>query len=296
MRRHRRAINDVFTQMLGLARRAGLAQLGHVAIDSTRIGANAARSSVVSATQGERDQRAEDRLKVRRFQQKAVIPDGDENGGVVLGQQQTEALLEQLQPNTRLVPLPRPCRAQVSTTDPDSRFLRARDGWVLGYTADLAVSQDHFILATRVTQQATDNGSLVPMIEQVQRQCQSLPEKVMADSGFFSAKALEFFHQHGIDGYLPDNNLKHEMDTGKPAAGLGRSPIRNPQHQRMREKLRSPHGASIYRKRQALVELVFGILKQQRNLRRFQRRGLHNVQTEWMLLPIAYNIARLRNC
>jgi hypothetical protein len=106
LRRHRRAINDVFTQMLGLARRAGLAQLGHVAIDSTRIGANAARSSVVSATQGERDQRAEDRLKVRRFQQKAVIPDGDENGGVVLGQQQTEALLEQLQPNTRLVPLP----------------------------------------------------------------------------------------------------------------------------------------------------------------------------------------------
>jgi hypothetical protein len=91
-------------------------------------------------------------------------------------------------------------RAQSSTTDPDSRFLRTRDGWVLGYTADLAVSQDHFIVATRVTQQATDNGSLVPMIEEVKRQYRSHPEKMSADSGFFSGQALEFLDQHGIDG------------------------------------------------------------------------------------------------
>jgi hypothetical protein len=159
-----------------------------------------------------------------------------------------------------LAPLPRPMRAQSSTTDPDSRFLRTRDGWVLGYTADLAVSQDHFIVATRVTQHATDNGSLVPMIEEVKRQYRSHPEKMSADSGFFSGQALEFLDQHGIDGYLPDNNLKHEFSTGVVALGLGRSPIQNPKHQRMREKLRSPAGRQIYQRRQAIVEPLFAIL------------------------------------
>ena len=188
-----------------------MAQLGHVAIDSSRIGANAARSSVVE----QRNQRARDRLQVRRYQQKATQPEQDENGGMVLEAQQQEALSTQLQEGTELAPLPRPRRAQSSTTDPDSRFLRARDGWVLGYTADLAVSQDHFIVATRVTQEATDNGSLVPMIEEVKRQCRSHPEKVSADSGFFSGQALEFLDQHGIDGYLPDNNLRTNSTPAK---------------------------------------------------------------------------------
>ena len=290
LRRHRRAINDVFTQVLGMARKAGLAQLGHVAIDSTRIGANAARSSVVE----QRHQRAQDRLRVRRYQQKASVPEGDENGGVVLEAQQLEALSAQLEAAPELAGLPRPSSTRVSTTDPDSRFLRARHGWVLGYTADLAVSQDHFIVATRVTQEATDNGSLVPMIAAVQQQCGAHPEKVSADSGFFSANALQFLDQHGIDGYLPDNNLKHEFSTGEVAKGLGRSPIRNPKHHRMREKLRSPAGRQIYQKRQAIVEPIFGILKQQRGLRRFQRRGLLNVQTEWILIAIAHNIGRMR--
>jgi transposase len=290
LRRHRRAINDVFTQVLEMARKAGMAQLGHVAIDSSRIGANAARSSV----ERQRSQRARDRLFVRRYQQKATLPEGDENGGTQLESQQQEALSAQLQAGSKLAPLSRQRGSQRSSTDPDCRFLRSRDGWVLGYTVDLAVSQDHFIVATRVTQQATDNDSLVPMIEEVRQQCRQVPEKVSADSGFFSGKALDFLDQQGIDGYLPDNNLKHEFNTGKVAQGLGRNPIRNPNHHRMREKLRSPAGRQIYQKRQAIVEPVIGLLKQQRGLRRFQRRGLTNVQTEWLLMATAHNIRRMR--
>ncbi len=66
---------------------------------------------------------------------------------------------------------------QVSVTDPDSRFLRSRKGWVLGYTADLAVSDDHFIVATRVTQNATDNAALVPMVDEVEKQCRQRPKR-----------------------------------------------------------------------------------------------------------------------
>ena len=287
LRRHRRAINDVFTQVVQMARRAGLGKLGHVAIDSTRVGANASRRKVMDWEQA-RQQWARDRRLVRAFQQKASQQDPEEDGGVRLSVEQQQALAEQPVPA-----LPKKGRQQVSLTDPESRFLRTARGWELGYTADLAVSDDHVIVATRVTQNATDNGSLLAMVEEVERQCRARPEKVTGDSGFFSGQALRVMKERGIDLYLPDNNLRHEMRTGERAEGIGQRRIRDPEHQRMREKLRSTAGRAQYRRRQAVVEPVFGILKEQRGMRRFRRRGLAAVTTEWMLAAIAYNLTRI---
>ncbi len=287
LRRHRRAINDVFTQVVQMARRAGLGKLGHVAIDSTRVGANASRRKVMDWEQA-RQQWARDRRLVRRFQQKASQQDPEEDGGVRLSAEQQQALAQQGVPA-----LPKKGRQQVSRTDPESRFLRTARGWELGYTADLAVSDDHVIVATRVTQNATDNGSLLAMVEEVERQCRARPEKVTGDSGFFSGQAVREMKQRGIDLYLPDNNLRHELRTGERAEGIGRRRIRDPEHQRMREKLRTTAGRAQYRRRQAVVEPVFGILKEQRGIRRFRRRGLAAVTTEWMMAAIAYNLTRI---
>ena len=288
LRRHRRAINDVFTQVVQMARRAGLGKLGHVAIDSTRVGANASRRKVMDWEPARRQQWARDRRLVRAFQQKASQQDPEEDGGVRLSAEQQQALAQQGVPA-----LPKKGRQQVSLTDPESRFLRTARGWELGYTADLAVSDDPLIVATRVTQNATDNGSLLAMVEEVERQCRARPEKVTGDSGFFSGQAVRAMKQLGIDLYLPDNNLRHEMRTGARAEGIGRRRIRDPEHQRMREKLRSTAGRAQYRRRQAVVEPVFGILKEQRGMRRFRRRGLAAVTTEWMLAAIAYNLTRI---
>jgi transposase len=288
LRRHRRAINDVFTQVVQMARRAGLGKLGHVAIDSTRVRANASRRSMVDWKQGQRQQWARDRRLVRAFQQKASQQDPEEDGGVHLSAEQQQALEQQVVPA-----LPKKGRQQVSRTDPESRFLRTAQGWELGYTADLAVSDDHLIVATRVTQNATDNASLVPMVEEVERQCRARPEKVTGDSGFFSGQALYAMKELGIDLYVPDNNLRHEMQTGKRAVGIGKNWIRDPEHQRMRAKLRRRTGRDIYRRRQAVVEPVFGILKEQRGMRKFRRRGLAAVTTEWTLAATAYNITRI---
>jgi transposase len=287
LRRHRRAINDVFTQVVQMARRAGLGKLGHVAIDSTRVGANASRQKVMDWEQA-RQQWARDRRLVRRFQQKASQQDPEEDGGVRLSAEQQQALAQQGVPA-----LPKKGRQQVSLTDPESRFLRTARGWELGYTADMAVSDDHVIVATRVTQNATDNGSLLAMVEEVEGQCRARPEKVTGDSGFFSGQAVREMKLRGIDLYLPDNNLRHEMRTGERAEGIGRRRIRDPEHQRMREKLRTTAGRAQYRRRQAVVEPVFGILKEQRGMRRFRRRGLAAVTTEWMLAAIAYNLTRI---
>lgn len=287
LRRHRRAINDVFTQVVQMARRAGMGKLGHVAIDSTRVGANASRWKVVELERA-RQQWAQDRRLVRAFQQRASEQDPEEDGGVSLSPAQQQALAEQTVPA-----LPRKGRQQVSLTDPESRFLRTGQGWQLGYTADVAVSDDHLIVATRVTQNATDNGSLVPMVEEVERQCGARPEKVTGDSGFFSGRALQAMKQQGVDLYVPDNNLKHEMQTGERARGIGKHQIRDPEHRRMRAKLRTRAGRNIYQRRQAVVEPVFGVLKEQRGMRKFRRRGLAAVSTEWMLAAIAYNLTRL---
>ncbi len=294
LRRHGRAINDLFTQTIEMARRAGVARLGHVAIDSTRVQANAARRRVVDEEQEAREQRARDRRQVRRFQQRALVPDPDEGAGTELAVAQPEVLEQQLaETHQGLKKLPKARARQVSKTDPDSGFLRTRDGWVLGYTADVAVSDDHFIVGARVTQNATDNASLLPMLDEVEKRCRQRPEKVTADAGFFSGAALRECSRRGIDLYVPDNNLRHEMTSGKPAGGIGRRAIGDPEHLRMREKLRSAAGRKMYQRRQAVVEPVIGILKVQRGMRRFGRRGLQAVNTEWIMAAIAHNIARL---
>ena len=231
---------------------------------------------------------ARDRRLVRAFQQKACAQDPEEDGGVRVSTEQQQNWEQQPIPA-----LPKKGRQQVSLTDPESRFLRTAQGWELGYTADLAVSEDHFIVAARVTQNATDNGSLLPLVEEVERQCRARPEKISGDSGFFSGAALRVMKQRGIDLYVPDNNLKHEMQTGERAGGIGKNRIRDPEHLRLREKLRSAEGQQIYGRRQALVEPVFGTLKEQRGMRRFRRRGLAAVGTEWMLAVIAFNLTRI---
>jgi hypothetical protein len=154
LRRHRRAINDVFTQVVQMARRAGLGKQGQVAIDSTRVRANASRRSMVDWKQGQRQQWARDRRLVRAFQQKASEQDREEEGGVHLSFEQPQAVEQQA-----VAALPKKGRQPVSKTDPESRFLRRAQGWELGYTADLAVSDDPLIVARRVTQNATDKAS-----------------------------------------------------------------------------------------------------------------------------------------
>src|SRR5438132_2958739 len=204
-RRHGRAINDCFTQVVEMARGLGLRQLGTVAIDATRIKASASPDKVVKIERGER---ARTRLKVRRWQQACDADDPNENAGSGVGAA-IEAL-EQVDLSRDLAPLPRPRKGVLrqSATDPDARFLRARGGrFVLGYTGEIAVSEDHLIVAQRVTAQSTDNASLVPMVELVKTSCGSPPGRVIADSGYYSNHNTEQMEALGIDAYVPDSNL-----------------------------------------------------------------------------------------
>jgi transposase len=281
-RRHRAAIAELFTQVLLFLRRAGLARLGTVAIDSTRIKAQASRDRVLRADRLEQELRQ----KVERWQRE-LDDDPDRDPGTRVGQEQIERVREQLQQ------LRQSGESKLSTTDPEARFLRERGGrFVLGYTAEIAVSEDHFIVAQRVTQNKNDNRALVPMVDQVEQRCGVRPQRVLADSGFFSNQNLRDMEARGIAAYLPDSNLAREMSTGQTANGVGRMAVSDPSLLRLRRRLRTAEGRSWYKKRKALVEPVIGILKEQRGMRQFQRRGLSAVVVEWTLAVIAHNLIR----
>jgi hypothetical protein len=285
-RRHSLALNDAFTQVLEWARGKGMAKLGRMAVDSSRVAANASKDRVDSE-QALRDTRARLRRQVRAWQ-KAADRDDQEPGGleVAIGEL-NQALAEMPR---RLERLQKSGLKKLSRTDEDARFLRQRgDKFVLGYSAEIAVSDDHLIVAQRVTQNATDNASLEPMVDQVEQRCGAPPEQTLADSGFFSIDNLEKMEQRNIDAYVPDSNMARALNLGTRCRARACAPA----HRRMRAKLRSPAGQAAYARRKAVVEPVFGVLKQQRGMRQFRTRGLNQVGNEFTLATLAFNITRL---
>lgn len=286
-RRHRRGLNDVFTQVLEMARELGMLRLGHVAIDSTRIRASASADRMEREEELRRE-RAKLRRAIRKWQKACDEDDPNEGAGTQVAVQQLKERLAEIP--RRLESLRKSGLKKCSRTDPDARFLRERGGYVLGYTAEIAVNEDHLIVGQQVTQEPTDNASLIPMVQEVERQCGGKPEKALADSGFFSLENIEQLEKQGIDVYVPDSNLARELNTGQ------RCPTPHPPgktQRRMRQKLRSLEGRRTYQKRKTLVEPVIGTMKEQRGMRRFRLRGLAKVQVEFILACMAKNLTRL---
>ena len=287
-RRHGRALNDAFTQVLEWAQSQGMVKLGRVAIDSTRIAANASKDRVDSE-QALRDTRAQLRRQVRSWQKAADRDDAEPGGLEVASGELNKSLAEMPR---RMERLKKSGLKKLSRTDEDARFMRQRgDKFVLGYSAEITVSDDHLIVAQRVTQNVTDNGSLVPMIDQTEERCGAPPGAALADSGFFSIDNLNQMEQRNIDAYVPDSNMARALNLG----GRCRTRAKAPAHRRMRAKLRSPAGQAAYARRKAVVEPVFGVLKQQRGMRQFRTRGWQNVSNEFTLATLAFNITRLKS-
>jgi len=290
-RRHRRALNDLFTQVVELARSVGMGKLGQVAIDSTRIAANASPHRI-ETEKALRTERAKIRRQIRRWQQQCDVSDPDEAPGQRLAPQQVAALEQRRAEIPRqLEKLHKAGLRRASQTDPDSRFLRERKGFTLGYTATLAVSEDHLIVEQRLTQSPTDNDLLVPVVQAVEQRCGEQPARALADAGFFSVENLKAMAERQIDAYVPDSHLSRELNRGVRVRG--RAAARQPIHRQMRRKLRAPAGRAIYQRRREIVEPVIGVLKEQRGMRRFRCRGLWKVAVELALVAMAFNLTGL---
>ena len=289
VRRHGRRVNDLFTAVLEQLQAAGLGKLGVVALDSTRVRANASRQRVMTET-GLRAERARKRRQVREWERRVGEMEPEENpGGVVAELERVRQRLAEIP--GELQKLRKSGLQRMSRTDGESRFLHSREGFVLGYTADAVVSEDGLVVGVRVTQAANDHASLVPLVDQVERRCGKRPQRVLGDAGFYSNQNVEAMEQRGIELYVPDSVLAREMKQGQRVRGAAR--ICHSGLKRLRQRLRSPAGRKLYARRKGMIEPVFGTLKEQRGMRRFQRRGLAAVNAEFTLMALAYNLTRL---
>ena len=185
--------------------------------------------------------------------------------------------------------------AKRNLTDPDSRIMKTRQGYVQGYNAQAAVDADTgVIVAADVTQECNDAKQLVPMLEQVKEETGEEPGKALADAGYFSEKNLEAFEGSPTELFVAvANDFKEKQRRGPHKAPRGRAPKNLTAKQRMERKLLTKRGKKTYRIRGSTVEPVFGQIKEERGLREFLMRGVGAARAEWKLMCATHNILKL---
>lgn len=338
-RRHLAALAGLFVQVLRLCQKAGLLKLGQVAIDGTKLQANASRYQNQSYEKlGEEERRL--REQVEQILEEAERVDAAEDAKYGRGRRGDELPAELASRESRLkkireakaslereareqaerkrkeaeqawaerqhraepsgrrpsgrrpkMPDPEQARPKPGTagnaTDPDSRLMKsnASRSFVQAYNAQAAVDGDQqIIVAAEVVQDRCDRHQLVPMIEQVQRNTGQVPEKVTADTDYYRPRPVQQVQGLGVDLYLKPDRPPH--------AARG-APARPTVAEGLRQKLRTPEGGAIYRKRRETVEPVFGQIKQARGFRNFLFRGLAKVRAEWKLICLTHNLLKL---
>jgi transposase len=178
--------------------------------------------------------------------------------------------------------------AQYNFTDPESRIMPSKDGFVQAYNGQLAVARyRQIIVACDVTDDCTDPRQLQPLLDQVRRNTGGLPDTYSADSGYWSEDNVAALEQRGIGAYIPPPRPRRRTDGTRSATPF------TPTKARMQDRLATPQGKRIYSLRKETAEPVFGQMKDGRGLRRFRLRGLGKVRGEWALWCLTHNLRKL---
>ena len=186
-------------------------------------------------------------------------------------------------------------KAQRNFTDPDSRIMpdgAHKGSFVQAYNAQIAVDAEaQIIVAAEVTQEANDKQQLAPMLEQVQQNTGVKPVASSEDAGYWSPEQVADKRVAGIDLHVATGRDKHGIaeETAPSTDATTEATALN----QMKQKLQTEAGRAIYKMRKAIVEPVFGQIKECRNFRRFGLRGLENVRAEWKLVCLTHNILKL---
>ena len=188
-----------------------------------------------------------------------------------------------------------PDKAQINFTDPESRIMRASNkGWDQCGNAQVVVDSAHqIIVAADVTHQANDVRQVLPMMAQAQKNVGEANriEKASMDAGYFSETNVQWMEDQGIDAYVATGRLKH----GEPLSSAPKESVTATMSikERMFLKIRTDQGKSLYARRKAIVEPVFGQIKQAMGCRQFLLRGMRKMQAEWTLICMSFNLRKL---
>src|ERR1700683_4918119 len=342
-KRHLAALSGLFRQVLKLCREAGLVKLGHVALDGTKIKANAGINKAMSYG---RMKEAEPRLaaEVQRWFAEAAQTDKAEDrrfGASKRGEEMPEWMankekrLEKIRtakaalegagdraaweaearaaakakaaakpdddgsgdggkgrPGRKSEPVTaEPSdKAQRNFTDPDSRVMPTKSGFIQGYNAQAAVNGAHqIIVAHTLTSSPSDQAQFAPLLDAIKANLGKTPDEVSADAGYCSQANLRTLIRRRIEGYVATGRQKH----GTKAATAKRKLKAGTLIARMSTKLKRAGHRSRYRLRKQIVEPVFGQIKQARGFRQFLLRSIDKVKAEWAMICTAHNLAKI---
>jgi transposase len=329
-KRHLKALAALFVQVLKLAEQAGLVKLGHVALDGTKIKANASKHKAMSYERMKKRE-AELQAEVDRWLAAAEAADAEEDR--LYGQKRGDEMPDWVADKQRRLEKIREAKAELEAqakaaaaeetrrreeaekkriaerrkkngkpptppkqepegktqrnfTDPESRVLLTKDGYIQGYNAQAAVDAEaQIIVAHGLTQSMSDQDQLVALVDGIKKNLGRKPKEASADAGYCSEANLGALADRGIGAYIATGRAKHPAEAERKRGG--------PLTQAMRHKLKRAGRRSRYRLRKQVVEPVFGQIKQARGFRQFLLRGIDKVKAEWALICTAHNLGKL---
>ncbi len=328
-KKHLAAFKHLFLEVLSVSREAGLVKLGHLSLDGSKYQANASKHKAMSYRRIEEEEpklKAEIEDLLRQAEAVDAAEDA-EHGSDIRGDELPDELRRRegrlakiheakrrLEERARLrarkraegqgkepqeieadeakaIPLP---KEQSNFTDPESRIMKTRTGWVQGYNAQIAVNESGVILAEEVSAQNADGPRLLAVLDQVEANLKTIgtvdaiPQVFTADAGYCSESNLAALELRGIDAYVATGRERHHQGGVDPQ-GQPRTPFRAA----MRAKLQTDRGRAIYRLRKCMTEPVHGQIKQARGFRQFLLRGEARVRAEFTLVCAAHNLLKL---
>ena len=317
---HLGALAGLFLQVLAFCQRAGLVNLGHVALDGTKVRANASRHKAMSyrrMKEKEEQLAAEVAELLRRAQEVDDEEDrrygkdkrGDElpeelafrEGRLEKIREAMAALEAEAQAAAEAEGKEHPGvpedKAQRNFTDAESRIMPAPGGrdFLQAYNCQAVVDHAHqVIVAARATNQSSDKQQAAAMMQETIDNVGAVPREVSADAGYYSAKAVDDLQALGVDPFIAPEQTRHGRVV--PPAPRGRIPKQLSPRDRMRRKLQTKRGRKRYALRMETVEPVFGQIKAGRGFRQFLLRGLEKVNGEWSLICTGHNLLKLFRC
>ena len=312
---HLPALRGFFEQVLDVARDLGTLRVGRVAIDGSKVKANASKHKAMSYDRM-RDKQKQLRDEVTQLLAQAEAVDAaedaeygaDRRGDELPAElQRRESRLKRIREATRVLKArakdeaaaagqptdtakPDP-KAQYNFTDPESRIMKGPDGFVQAYNVQIAVDERQLIVGQSVTQETNDKKQLLPMITTIAQQSGMTPPQLLADAGYCSEANVTAISDTTIDAYISTRKQKHGERPGP--CPRGPLPKTATMVDRMSRKLHRKAGAAVYAARKGIVEPVFGQIKQARGFRQFLLRGFEKVQGEWSLVCTTHNMLKL---
>jgi len=186
---------------------------------------------------------------------------------------------------------------QINLTDEESRIMVvAGGGFEQCYNAQAIVdTETMLVMVPQVTQAGNDKQQVVPMIEKLQALPEGLnqPEQLLADAGYFSEANVDACEAAGIEPLIAVKRDEHHPHYAERFSKPPELPANPTPVQRMTHRLKTGAGRAAYALRKSTVEPVFGIIKSVMGFRQFLTRGLDNVQGEWTLVCLAWNLKRM---